>query len=59
MVEKVFDSDANFLLVRVTDADAVYAYLRDNGIVARNRNRVALCRNACGSLSEPRMRTIV
>ena len=43
VVEKVFDSDANFLLVRVTDADAVYAYLRDNGIVARNRNRVALC----------------
>ncbi len=43
-VEKVFDSDANFLLVRVTDADAVYAYLQGRGIVVRNRNRVALCK---------------
>ncbi len=43
-VEKVFPSDANFLLVHVTDADAIYAYLQQQGIVVRNRNRVALCK---------------
>ena len=43
VVEKVYGSDANFLLVKVADADAVYAWLRDRGIVVRNRNRVALC----------------
>ena len=42
-VEKVFPSDANFLLVKVTDANAIYAYLRDKGIIVRNRNNVLLC----------------
>lgn len=44
-VERIYPSDANFLLVRVTDADAVYNYLTARGIVVRNRNRVALCGN--------------
>lgn len=43
VVERVHGSDANFLLVKVKSADAVYAWLRDRGIVVRNRNRVALC----------------
>lgn len=42
-VKKVYPSDANFLLVRVDDADALYGYLIDNGIIVRNRNRVVLC----------------
>jgi histidinol-phosphate aminotransferase len=42
-VEKVFPSDANFLLVKVSDANAIYAYLRDKGIIVRNRNNVLLC----------------
>jgi len=42
-VEKVFPSDANFLLVKVRDADAVYNYLLESGIVVRNRSRVELC----------------
>lgn len=42
-VEKVYPSDANFLLVKVTDANAIYAYLRDKGIIVRNRNNVTLC----------------
>jgi histidinol-phosphate aminotransferase len=42
-VENVFPSDANFLLARVTDANAIYAYLRDKGIIVRNRNNVLLC----------------
>ncbi len=44
-VETVYPTDANFFLARVTDADAIYAYLVDNGIIVRNRNRVTLCGN--------------
>ncbi len=43
MVKHVYPSSANFLLVKVNDADAIYSYLIDRGIVVRNRNRVALC----------------
>ena len=39
LVEKVWPSDANFLLVRVKDADAVYNALIDKNIVVRNRSR--------------------
>ena len=42
-VVKIFPSDANFVLVRVTDADAIYDYLRNRGIIVRNRNRVEKC----------------
>ncbi len=42
-VEKVFPSDANFLLVKVDDADALYDYLIARGIIVRNRSRVPLC----------------
>ncbi len=33
----------NFILMRVTDADAIYNYLVDQGIIVRNRNHVHLC----------------
>ncbi len=42
-VEKVYPSDANFLLVRVGDADALYNYLIERGIIVRNRSRIPLC----------------
>lgn len=42
-VLKVYHSDANFLLVKVTDADAIYGHLVANGIIVRNRNRVKGC----------------
>ena len=42
-VREVFRSDANFLLVRVDAPDALYAYLLDQGIIVRNRNRVPGC----------------
>lgn len=45
-VVKVFPSDANFALVRVTDANRIYRYLIEQGIVVRNRHRVLLC-NDC------------
>lgn len=45
IVKQVYPSAANFLLVKVTDADAIYKYLVDKGIIVRNRNRVSLCQN--------------
>lgn len=41
--KKVYPADANFILVRVTDADSIYRYLVGKGVVVRNRNRVHLC----------------
>ena len=45
MVEKIFPSDTNFLLVRVKDAQSTYQYLMDNRIIVRDRSRVNLCYN--------------
>src|SRR6476660_9198995 len=42
-VEKVYPSDANFLLVKVNDAIAVYKKLLAMGIVVRDRSKVELC----------------
>jgi histidinol-phosphate aminotransferase len=44
-VEKVFPSDANFLLVRVKNADNLYQYLIENGVVVRNRSTQPRCEN--------------
>ncbi len=45
IVLKVFPTDANFVLVKVTDANAIYRYLIEQGIVVRNRTRVQLCKD--------------
>lgn len=42
-IRKVFPSDANFILVRTDDANALYDYLLGKGIIVRNRNRVPGC----------------
>lgn len=42
-VERVYPSDANFLLVRVADADRLYARLVGQGVIVRNRSRVPGC----------------
>ena len=42
-VQQVFPSDANFILVRVDDANALYDHLLDKGIIVRNRTRVPGC----------------
>lgn len=42
-VQKVYPSDANFLLVRVDDANKVYNDLVTKGVIVRNRNTVSLC----------------
>jgi histidinol-phosphate aminotransferase len=44
-VQKVFPSDANFLLVKVDDAKLLYNYLLSRGIVVRDRSNVKLCDN--------------
>ncbi len=44
-VERVFPSDANFLLVKMTDANAIYHYLLEQKIVVRNRSNIELCAN--------------
>lgn len=43
IVKKIYPSDANFLLVKVADAKAVYQYLLGRGIVIRDRSKVELC----------------
>ena len=45
IVLKVFPTDANFVLVKVTDANSIYRYLIEQGIVVRNRTRVQLCKD--------------
>ncbi len=45
MTEKIFPSDANFVLVQMKDAHNTYQYLMDNGIVVRDRSKVVLCYN--------------
>jgi histidinol-phosphate aminotransferase len=43
LVQKVFPSDANFVLARITGATKVYEYLKEKGIIVRNRSNVLLC----------------
>ena len=43
--KRVFPTDANFFLARVNDAQAIYDYLVQKGIIVRNRTRVQLCHN--------------
>ena len=42
-VEKVYPSDANFLLVKLKNAKKVYEFLLTKGIVLRDRSSVKLC----------------
>ncbi len=43
--EEVYKTDANFFLAKVTDAQKIYDYLVDKGIIVRNRSRIQLCNN--------------
>ncbi len=42
-IEKVYPSDANFLLVKMKNARKVYEFLLTEGIVVRDRSNVILC----------------
>ena len=42
-VQVIFPSDANFLLVKMEEANTMYTYLKSKGIIVRNRSNVLLC----------------
>jgi len=44
-VKKIYPSEANFLLIKVDDADKRYNQLLNNGVVIRNRSTQPLCEN--------------
>lgn len=54
IVEKVYPSDSNFLLVKTKNADLVYSMLIEKKIIVRNRNRVVpgCIRITVGSIKE-------
>ena len=43
--KQVYPTDANFFLAKMTDAQGIYDYLVDKGVIVRNRTRVKLCQN--------------
>ena len=45
IVQQVYESDANFLLVKVTNANSIYNFLKEKGTIVRNRSNVILCDN--------------
>jgi histidinol-phosphate aminotransferase len=40
IIEKIFPSDSNFLLVKTKNADFIYSELINNKIIVRNRNKI-------------------
>ena len=57
MVRHIYPSDANFLLVEMTDANAIYQYLVEKKVIVRNRSAVVrnCLRITVGSPEENRM----
>ncbi len=43
LVERVYPSDANFLLVRMKEAARVFHYLIEEKVIVRDRSKVVLC----------------
>ncbi|OAD92829.1 histidinol-phosphate transaminase [Aequorivita soesokkakensis] len=44
-IKKIYPTDANFILIKVDDAEKRYSQLLENGIVVRNRSSQPLCEN--------------
>lgn len=42
-IKHIYPTDANFVLIKVDDANACYQYLMKHSIIVRNRNSVSLC----------------
>ena len=42
---EVYPTDANFFLAKMTDAQGIYDFLVEKGIIVRNRTRVTLCKD--------------
>lgn len=45
-IQKVFPSSANFLLVRIPNADHIYKKLIEEKVIVRNRSKVQLCEDS-------------
>lgn len=45
VIRKVYPSEANFILVKVDDANRLYDHLLADGIIVRNRTRVPGCKD--------------
>jgi len=45
IVDSIFPSTANFLLVKTVNANSIYAYLTKSGIIVRNRSKEPGCEN--------------
>ena len=43
--EGIYPTDANFFLAKMTNAQKIYDYLVNKGIIVRNRTRISLCNN--------------
>ena len=43
LVEKIYPSDANFILIKVSDPRKIYNYLVEQQIVIRDRSKVHMC----------------
>lgn len=43
IVQKIYPSDANFILVKTYDAKGIYEHLVGKGIIVRDRSKVELC----------------
>lgn len=43
IVNKIYPSDANFILVKTVDSSGIYKYLVSKGIIVRDRSKVELC----------------
>jgi histidinol-phosphate aminotransferase len=44
-VKKIYESDSNFLLIKVADAGSLYQYLLSRKIIVRNRDKEVGCEN--------------
>ncbi len=45
-VQKVYASEANFILVQMHEARGIYEFLVENGIIVRDRSKVVLCNDS-------------
>jgi histidinol-phosphate aminotransferase len=43
VVQHIFPTDSNFILVKANNASSVYQYLAEKGIIVRDRSKVTLC----------------
>jgi histidinol-phosphate aminotransferase len=44
-IQKIYPSDANFILIKTDNADKLYQYLSEQTIIVRNRSKEPLCEN--------------